>query len=55
MTKTVELLAVNAKDETEALPAQNGPEDVIEVWEIEVIRHCHDSDDHRIHMMQNCS
>ena len=35
--KTVELLTVDAKDETEPVPVENGAEDLVEIREIQVV------------------
>jgi hypothetical protein len=48
--KTGELLTVNVKAETEAIPAEKGAKDFIETCEVQIIRHGQDPDHHRAYL-----
>ena len=50
-SKAIELLTVDANDVAEiAIPAQNGAHDVMEFWELQVVRYRDEANDHRAHL-----
>jgi hypothetical protein len=51
----MELLAVNAKQETDVIPAEDGAEDGIEFVEKERVGHGEEADDHETHLAENSS
>ena len=53
--EAIELLTVNAEEETDVVPAENGAEDFIELEEVERVGHGEDADDHRTHVAENGS
>jgi hypothetical protein len=49
--EAVELLTMDAKEVAGiAPPAQNGAEDIVEIWELDLIRDRDQADDHRPHL-----
>jgi len=46
---------MDVKAEAEPVPIENRAEDFIEVGEVQIIWHGHDSDHHRTHIAQNRS
>jgi len=51
----MELLAVNAQEETDVIPAEDGAEDGIEFVEKEPVGHGEDADKHGTHLAENRS
>jgi hypothetical protein len=52
---TVELLAVNAEEEADVIPAEDSAEDGIKFVEKERVGHGKDADDHGTHVAENRS
>jgi hypothetical protein len=49
-TKTIELLAVDVKEEADIIPTDNGAEGFIKFVEMERVWHSGDADDHGTHI-----
>jgi hypothetical protein len=53
--QAIEPLAVNAEQEADVIPAEDGAEDRIKFLEKERVGHGEDADDHGTHVAENCS
>jgi hypothetical protein len=54
--KAVELLTVNLEGIANAgFPAEDGVKDVIEIAQVQGVRHAYEPDDHRVDIAENCT